>query len=65
MRVPAAGIIPFRLRETCSVREALAIIPLGRTKFYELVAEGVIKTIKVGRATRVVIRTLPGFSEAA
>jgi hypothetical protein len=58
-------MVPFRLRETCSVREALVIIPLGRTKFYELVAEGVIKTIKIGRTTRVVIRTLPGFSEVA
>lgn len=38
---------------TVTVQAAQAAIGIGNTKFYELVAEGRIKTIKVGRRTLV------------
>lgn len=34
---------------TVTVKDALAIIGIGRTSFYELVAAGQITTVKIGR----------------
>ncbi len=34
---------------TVTVKEALAMIGIGRTSFYELVAGGEITTVKIGR----------------
>ncbi len=53
--------IPFRERRTCTVAEAIAAVPMGRTKCYELIKRGEVKVIKVGSATRVIIETLPGY----
>lgn len=42
-----------------TVKEAMAILRLGRTRFYELVAEGKIQTIKLGqRSTRVKVESI-------
>ena len=48
MSTPPAQI---RVRDqiSCSVSEALELSTLGRTKFYELVDQGLIRTKKVGR----------------
>jgi excisionase family DNA binding protein len=54
--------VPIPERKTCSVDEACKLIPISRTRFYALVAKGVIESIKVGRSRRVVIASLPGFS---
>jgi len=51
--------IPFRDRFGCSVPEAQeALGGVGRTKFYELVKEGVIETRKLGSKTIVVVDSL-------
>ena len=43
---------------TCTVKEALAALSLGRSKFYELVGAGEIDTIKVGTRTLVKVASL-------
>jgi hypothetical protein len=53
--------IPFDQRKTCSTAEARAVIPCGKTKFHQLVNQGVIKTEKLGSKTLVIIASLPGF----
>ena len=41
--------IPFTERPTCSVAEACQAVGFGRTKLYELMDEGHIQTVKIGR----------------
>lgn len=42
-----------------TVKESLAVLRLGRTRFYELVAEGKIDIIKLGqRSTRVKVESV-------
>jgi excisionase family DNA binding protein len=48
---------------TVTVATALAITGLGRTKFYELVKVGRIKTVSVGRRTLVVFADLERLAE--
>jgi excisionase family DNA binding protein len=43
---------------TVTVATALAVTGLGRTKFYELIKEGRIKTVSIGRRTLVVFADL-------
>lgn len=43
---------------TVTVKEALAIIGIGRTSFYELVAGGEITTVKIGRRRLVHVESL-------
>lgn len=50
----ARSITPF----TISVKDALAMLGIGRTRFYELVAAGEIQTIKLGRRRLVQIASL-------
>ena len=57
--------IPFRERLLCSVNEGMAAVGLGRTKFYELINDGTIKTRKVGTKTLVVVDSLRQMTEAA
>ncbi len=45
-------------RITCSVNDALEASGLGRTKFYELVADGSIETMKIGRKRLVRVKSL-------
>ncbi len=42
-------------RLLCSVREAERMIDVGHTKFYELINDGMIKTLKIGRKRMVVL----------
>lgn len=46
---PVAGLPPMVLHFT--VKEFLTAHRIGRTKFYELVKQGIIRPIKVGRKT--------------
>lgn len=46
---------------TVRVETAMQTLGLGRTKFYELVGEGEIEIIKVGRSTLVVFESLKRF----
>jgi excisionase family DNA binding protein len=48
-------------RITVRIPQALAIIGLGRSKFYELINSGEIETIKVGKATLIVVASLHAF----
>jgi excisionase family DNA binding protein len=50
---------------TVTVATALAVTGLGRTKFYELVKEGRIRTIAIGRRTLVVFANLERLAEPA
>lgn len=50
---------------TVTVTTALAITGLGRTKFYELVKEGRIRTVAIGRRTLVVFADLEKLAEPA
>lgn len=43
---------------TVTVATALAVTGLGRTKFYELVRAGRIRTVSIGRRTLVVYASL-------
>ena len=48
-------------RITVRVPQALALLGLGRSKLYELMGEGEIETIKVGKATLIVVQSLHDF----
>ena len=50
---------------TVTVTTALAVTGLGRTKFYELVKEGRIRTVAIGRRTLVVFADLEKLAEPA
>jgi excisionase family DNA binding protein len=43
------------------VEEALQLLGLGRSKFYEEVAAGRLRVVKVGRTTRVAAPDLDGY----
>lgn len=48
---------------TVTVTTALSVTGLGRTKFYELVKGGRIRTIAIGRRTLVVFADLEKLAE--
>ena len=50
-------------RLTVRIPQALSMIGLGRSMFYELVGAGEIETIKVGKATLVLVSSLNDFIE--
>ena len=50
--------LPFRERLGCSPSEACAALGIGRTLFYELVAERRIEVTKIGRRTIVSVPSL-------
>ena len=49
---------------TVTVATALAVTGLGRTKFYELVKQGRIRTVPIGRRTLVVYASLEELAAA-
>jgi hypothetical protein len=53
--------IPFNERRTCTVREACAAIPCGRTHLYAMIRAGLVQAEKFGDRTLIVISSLPGF----
>lgn len=55
----SSGIEPLSVR----VPVALKMVGLSRSKFYELVQDGEIEIVKVGRSTLVVVESLRSFLE--
>ena len=55
---PRLGANPARDPLTVTVKDALAMIGIGRTSFYELVAAGQITTVKIGRRRLVHLASL-------
>lgn len=49
---------------TVRVPEACRLTGIGRSKFYELIAAGEIRTIKVGAITLVPVASITAFLEA-
>jgi excisionase family DNA binding protein len=58
-----APSVPFRERPTCSIAEACAAAGFGRTKLYELLDEGIVSAIKVGRRRLVRVNSLLALLE--
>jgi excisionase family DNA binding protein len=50
---------------TVTVPTALAVTGLGRTKFYELVKQGRVRTVAIGRRTLVIYADLEKLADAA
>lgn len=50
--------IPFLQRLTCSIADACKATGLGKTKIYELISNGSIRTKSVGRRRLVVVESL-------
>lgn len=53
--------IPFMQRPTCTIKEACNAAGMGRTKFYELIKGGELKTVAVGRRRLVQVPSLLKF----
>lgn len=51
-------LVPFAERPTCSVAEACQAAGFGRTKRYELMDEGQVQTVKIGRRRLVCVPSL-------
>ena len=49
---------PFMERPTCTIAEACDAVGLGRTKLYELIGDGGIETITIGRRRLVRVASL-------
>lgn len=58
-------IASARSRERLTVRIPIAaeMLGIGRTKLYELIAEGEVDIIKIGKATLVTVRSLEALIE--
>ena len=52
------SVVPFHERITCTVPEACQAIGLGRSKLYELIAGGKLRTTTIGRRRLIVVRSL-------
>jgi predicted DNA-binding transcriptional regulator AlpA len=57
----AAVCIPFVERPTCSIADACQAVGLRRTKLYELMDEGIVQTVKIGRRRLVRVPSLLHF----
>ncbi|WP_036527562.1 helix-turn-helix domain-containing protein [Novosphingobium resinovorum] len=44
-------------------KEAFAMLSIGRTKGYELIAAGELEVFKIGRATRITVASILAFME--
>ncbi|GGD60789.1 helix-turn-helix domain-containing protein [Croceicoccus mobilis] len=43
------------------INDAARMIGIGRTKLYELIANGELETVKIGKATRITTASLHGL----
>jgi excisionase family DNA binding protein len=64
-RASTQSIIPFEQRPTCTIAQACNAAGLGKTKFYELLARGMIETVWVGRRRLVRVRSLLHYLDSA
>jgi excisionase family DNA binding protein len=53
--------VPFAQRPTCTIAEACVASGLGRTKLYELLADGSVESTTVGRRRLVRVHSLLAF----
>lgn len=51
-------VIPFQERITCTITEACQAIGLGKTKVYDLIANGQLKTTMIGRRRLVMVSSI-------
>lgn len=58
-QVSAAAVVPICVR----VATAMALLGIGKTKLYELLASGQLEAIRVGRRTLVLQESIDGFVE--
>jgi len=63
---PAASLktIRFEERPTCTVKEACAAAGLGKTKLHELIGDGAVESVKVGRRRLVKVPSLLRYLSA-
>lgn len=47
--------------ELITVAEAMRRLSLGRTKVYELLADGHLQSVKIGRSRRILLRSVEAF----
>jgi len=57
--------IPFAQRLSCTVAEACEATGIGRTKLYELIGEGQLDTMTIGRRRLVLVPSLLSLLAAA
>jgi Helix-turn-helix domain len=55
------GRIPFCERPTCSINDACRAVGFGRTKLYDLIDEGLVDTVKIGRRRFVRVPSLLAY----
>ncbi len=55
---PLEPSIPFRERVGCTVSEGRTVSGLGNTMLYELIGDGTLESIKVGRRRIILVRSL-------
>lgn len=53
-----ANIIPFKERISCTITEACSGTGLSRTKLYEEIRAGRVRTAKVGKRTIIIVASL-------
>lgn len=49
------------LRLLVTVQEAAAVLAIGRTTLYQLIADGQMSTVRIGRAVRIPVAELEAF----
>ena len=49
------------LRLLLTVREAAVVLAIGRTTLYQLIADGQVRTVRIGRAVRIPVAELESF----
>jgi hypothetical protein len=64
-RADMTATIPFRERVSCTIAEACQASGLGRSKLYEEIAAGRVKTTKIGRRTLIIVPSLLQLIEPA
>jgi excisionase family DNA binding protein len=55
--------IPFEQRLTCTIPEACDATGIGRTKLYELISDGSLEAISVGRRRLITVKSLRDMIE--
>lgn len=50
--------VPFQERLSCSVSDACLALGCGRTKLYELIAQGTLQTVRIGNRRMIKISSL-------
>lgn len=48
----------------CGIPEAAKALGIGKTKAYELIADGSLKQVKIGRRSVVTVESIHAFAEA-